>query len=340
MNSSFERFIIVIFIRVLLIEFIPGPLMHKNSWIIPSVAVAIIIIASVILLGISSLPGPGGTPLPAQTPLPPLPREALPLSERLNSTDLLLREPVGGFRGGLAWLTGPDTIAYDYVFYSRDYGPGNVSLSVYEVSSPLNSTPIRPAAGISARMVPDRFSVEPGTNSTAQLVVTVSPEGYSHDPVTRTFYVHADAEGEKNAITDDWIRLQMADRPTTYLSYQTRAEMREPEISLHRGERWAGNLSVRLGERGTGPVHIWTEELDCGTLEFSSLDTPQPPKQGSPVIAIDPGRFIGRSFGTYELGTLITTGKPTADPGTYCYEITVDAPDVSTSFSTKVHVIP
>jgi hypothetical protein len=189
-------------------------------------------------------------------------------------------------------------------------------------------------------MVPDRFTVGPGKNITAQLAVNVSPEGYSHDPVTRTFYVHADVEGEKNVIADDWIRVQMADRPTTWLDYQTRVGMSEPDIILHHGERWKGNLTVRLGERGTGPVHIWTEELDCGTLESLSLDTLQPPKPGSPVIAIDPAQFIGRSFGTYELGTEITTGNPTADPGTYCYEITINAPDAITSFSTKVHVVP
>ena len=314
--------------------------MVKQELAIHAVITAIIVIAFFILTVPVGIPRAGYPVVPATTPLPALPREALPLAERLNSTDLLLREPVGGFRGDLIWLVGPDNMTYDYVFYSRDYGPGNVTLSVAEVSSPLNTTPVTPSPGISARMVPDRFTTEPGTNITVQLVVNITPAGYSHDPVTRTFYVHADVEGEKNAVADDWIRVQMADRPTTYLSYQTTGDISEHEITMHQGGRWAGNVTVRLGERGTGPVRVWFQELDCVTMGTSSMDTPQPPSPGWPVISVDPAQFVGRSFGTYKLPTTVSAAARPVRPGTYCYEIHIDAPDEYTSFSSKVRVIP
>jgi hypothetical protein len=314
--------------------------MRKEFLAILAVIATIIVITFFILIAPS---GPARTTVsavPNGTPLPPLPQEPLPLSERLNSTDLLLREPIGGFRGDLIWLVGPDNATWDYVFYSRDYGPGNVTLSVTEVSSPLNTTPVTPSPGIFARMVPDRFTIEPGTNITTQLVVNITPAGYSHDPVTRTFYVHADVEREKNAVADDWIRVQMADRPTTWLDYQTTGDISEHEITMHQGGRWVGNVTVRLGERGTGPVRVWFEELDCETMGSSSMDTPQPPSPGWPVISVDPAQFVGRSFGTYELQITVSTAAQPVQPGTYCYEIHIDAPDEHTSFSSKVQVIP
>ena len=313
--------------------------MHMKPIFILTVFIAVIITVSMILLAPAGSPRIPVTALSFVPPLSALPEEAVPLAERLNSTSLLLREPVGGFHGSLIWLVGPGNLTLDYIFYSRDYGPGNVTLSVIEVSSPLNITPLTPSAGISARMVRDRFTVLPKTETESQLIVNVSPEGYSHDPVTRTWFVHADVEGDKNAIADDWIRVQMADRPTTWLDFQTTGDISERDISIHLGGQWDGNITVRLGGRGTGLVHVWFRNLDCGTMESSSLDTPHPLPEGWPEISVDPARFIGRSFGTYELQTIVSAVRE-VQSGTYCYDITIDAPDEQTSFSSIVHVLP
>lgn len=92
-------------------------------------------------------------------------------------------------------------------------------------------------------------------------------------------------------------------------------------------------------ERGTGPVQVWVKELDCGTMFFSSLDTPQPSKPGSPEFSIDPAQFIGRSYGDYELPVVISVASE-VQLGTYCYELVINAPDQSIDFSTTVQVIP
>jgi hypothetical protein len=312
--------------------------MRKEFLTILAVIATIIVITFFILIAPSGPARTAGPAVPNGTPLPPFPQEPLPLSERLNSTDLLLREPVGGFRGDLIWLVDPDNATWDYVFYSRDYGPGNVTLSVTEVSSPLNTTHVTPSPGISARMVPDRFTIEPETNVTTQLVVNITPAGYSHDPLTRTFYVHADVEGEKNAVADDWIRVQMADRPTTYLSYQTSGGISERSINLHRGDTWKGTVTVSPGERGTGPVHIWFKEIDCTTMEMGSDDVPQPWSPGRPIISVSPDQFTGRSFGRYELPVTITAATDVPS-GKYCYGVYYDTADGHTSYSVTVQVV-
>jgi hypothetical protein len=238
------------------------------------------------------------------------------------------------------WINGPDNVTFDYTFYSRDYGPGNVTLTIYEVSNPLNITPITPSPGISARMIPNQFTALPGTEISAHLIVNISPEGYRNDTVTKTFYVHANVTGETNAIADDWIRVRMGDRPDTYMSYITNGEIGEQNITISREGNWAGNLTIRTGERGTGPLLIWVKELDCGTMFFSSLDTPAPFSPGSPAVSIDPAQFIARSFGDYEIPVAIDANSPGVQPGTYCYQIVISALDTSTSFSTTVQVIP
>ena len=309
--------------------------MRKNSLIIRAVIIAIIIIIFIFLFATPRSTRFADTAGPAYTP----PTDALPLAEQLNSTSLLLHEPVGGFRGPLYWINSPDTVTWDYVFYSRNFGPGNVTLSVYEVSNPLNTIPVQPSPGISARMIPDRFTTVPGSEVTSQLVVNITSEGYSHNSVTRTFYVHASAEGEKNAVADDWIRVRMGDRPITYLSYQTKGDISNYNITIHRGERWVGNITVSPGERGTGPVRIWFKELDCETMFSSSMDTPQPPNPDWPEVTVDPDQFIGRSFGNYQLPATISAVAPSVQTGTYCYGINIDTADGRTGFDSKVHVI-
>lgn len=313
--------------------------MQKEFLVILAVIATILVIAYVILV-VPAFPHRSRDPVvPKGTPLPPLPKEALPLSERLNSTDLLLREPVGGFRGPLLWTIGPDNITLDYFFYARDFGPGRVSLTAYEVRSPLNTTPVTPSPGISARMIPDHFTAGPGTETMSQLVVNISPGGYRHDSATRTFYIHAETGGEKNAVADDWIRVRMGDRPTTYLSYQTSGDFSERYISLHRGGSWKGTVTVIPGERGTGPVHVWFREIDCTTMEMGSGDVPQPKSPGWPEISVTPDRFIGRSFGRYELPVTITAASDVS-PGKYCYGAYFDTADSHTGSSIHVQVVP
>ncbi|MFY9750338.1 MAG: hypothetical protein WAK75_06650 [Methanoregula sp.] len=313
--------------------------MHKKYTLILGSFIAIVIVVVIVLVFIPQYLYIQSPAAPEGSPPPSLSKTALTLTERLNSTSPLLHEPVGGFRGPQTWISSPDNVTFDYAFYSRDYGPGNVTLTVYEVSNPLNATPVTPSPGISARMIPDRFVAFPETETISQLVVNISPIGYSPEPATRTFYVHAGVEGENNAIADDWIRVQMGDRPTTYQSYITTGDISGHNIIIHRGGQWTGNITVRPGERGTGPVQVWVKELDCGTMFFSSLDTPQPSKPGSPEFSIDPAQFIGRSYGDYELPVVISVASE-VQLGTYCYELVINAPDQSIDFSTTVQVIP
>jgi len=313
--------------------------MQKRYLIMPGILIAVLIAAAVIMVtGPSTHDTPDPSLHPAVSPTP-LPIGEIPFGDRLNSTNLLLCEPVGGFRGGDIWLTGPDTVSWDYVFYSRDYGPGNVTLTVSEAGRPLATTPVPMAPGISARMEPARFNVQPGTETVSRLIVTVSPEGYSHDPVRRTFLVHASVEGEKDAIADDWVSLPMADRPTTWLDYRTTGEISEREITVRRGEEWAGNLTVQLGERGTGPVHVLFKALDCMTMESSSTGNPQPLPAGWPLISVYPAQFLGRSFGSYILPLSISAAEGPV-PGTYCFDTVIEAPNGQTSFSSKITVVP
>ena len=285
---------------------------------------------------VTHLPGPAA---PEESPAPSLPETALPLDERLNSTLLLLHEPVGGFSGPLIWITGPDNATFNYTFYSRDYGPGNVTLTVSEVSAPLNTTPVIPSPGISARMIPDRFTAFPKTETISQLVVNISPTGYSSEPATRTFYVHAAVEGENNAIADDWIRVRMGDRRTTYLSYITTGDISGRDITIHRGGQWTGNITVRPGEREPNQPGLGKR---TGLRDHVLLITGYP-------TTIQP-QFAGlfhRSGPVHreELWRLRITGHnyrtcPRIQPGTYCYDLVINTPNESTGVSTTVQVIP
>ena len=300
-------------------------------------------ILAAVLVAMAFVPGapddiyvPG---LESRHSFPPLPKDPLPPEDRLNSTSLLLYAPVGGFTGPLYWVNGPDTLTYNYTFYSRGFGPGNVTLTVTEVTMPLSTEPISPSPGIETSINPDRFTIGPDEVVTVRFNVTILPEGFCHNSTTRTFWIHADTDFMPNTVADDWIRIRMGDMPVTYVSYQTRPEFDPRDIAIHKGDRWSGNLTVHLGERETGPVQVWFKELDCDTQAMSSLDTPQPRSSGWPDISVSPDEFTGRSYGNYNLTTVIDTGSSHVPPGTYCYGTYIDTPEGQTSFSFTVRVL-
>lgn len=299
-------------------------------------------ILAAVLVAMAVVPGvpndiyvPG---LEAPHSYPPLPKDPLPLEDRLNSTPLLLYAPVGGFSGPLYWVRGPETLTYNYTFYSRGFGPGNVTLTVTEVAFPLSTEPVSPSPGIETRISPDRFAIDPGEVVTAQFNVSILPEGFHRNTTTRTFRIHAETDFMPNAVADDWIRVRMGDMPVSWIDYQTRAEFDPRDITIRKGDRWSGNLTLRLGERETGLVHVWFKELDCDTEAMSSQDTPQPRSTGWPEISVSPDEFTGRSYGNYNLTTVIDTGSPHIAPGTYCYGTYIDTPEAHTSFSFTVMV--
>jgi hypothetical protein len=251
----------------------------RNSYlIILAVIIAVTIIVSIFLFAMLGPIQFTETTGPAYLS----PTQVLPLAEQLNSTSLLLHEPIGGFRGPLRWISEPANVTWDYEFYSRNYGPGNVTLSVYEVRNPLNTTPVQPTPGISARMIPDRFTTVPGSEVTSQLVVNITSEGYSHNSVTRPFYVHAEVEGEWNAVAYDWIRVRMGDRPISYTSYQTKGDISNSNITIHRGDRRA------RPPRGRVPDPEDPDE--CLHWHRTRPDAPFPPVHGCRDLrSPDPG---------------------------------------------------
>jgi len=297
-----------------------------------------------ILVAITVMPGiPGDINIPgleAPHSFPTLPTDTLPLSDRLNSTPLLLEAPVGGFSGQLHWLRGPHTLTYNYTFYSRGFGPGNVTLTVTEVAFPLSTEPVSPSSGIETRINPDHFTTDPDDMVTARFNVTILPEGFRHNATTRTFRIHAETDFMPNAVADDWIQVRMGDMPVTWVGYQTRPEFDLFDIAIRKGDRWSGNLTLHLGERETGNVRVWFKELDCDTQAMSSLDTPKPRSPGWPEISVSPDQFTGRSYGNYNLTTVIDAASPLVAPGSYCYGTNIETPNGQTSFSFKVRVTP
>lgn len=309
-----------------------------------AIMLAGIVIVSALLAIVVTGPG-----TPADISLPgleaphsylPLPEDTLPFWDRLNSTPLLLSAPIGGFTGPLLWATGPDTLTYEYRFYARGFGPGNVTLTVTEVVFPAGTDAADPSPGIDARIDPDRFSITPGEVVTARLNVTIRPEGYSHNHTTRTFRVHAVTDLYPNTVADDWIRVRMGDYPNPYAQSSRKANLETRDITVRNGEQWSGNLTLVLDERETGPARAWFSELDCNTVEMSSFDTPQPEHAGWPVLSVTPDEFIARSFGTYNLTTVIDTRSHPVRPGIYCYGAHIKTADMGTEFSFKVRVTP
>ena len=136
------------------------------------------------------------------------------------------------------------------------------------------------------------------------------------DAVTRTFCVHAAVEGADNAVADDWIRVRIGNRPTTYMSYITTGDIewtrhhRPPRRTMdgkhhdHSPVKW-----------GTGPIRVWVKELDCGTMFFSSLDTPRRPTPVPRTFSIDPVRFISEELWEYELPVVIYRTCPRSTTG-------------------------
>ena len=270
----------------------------------------------------------------------PLPEEPLLFEDRLASTPLLLHAPVGGFNGPLFWLSGPDTLSYEYQFYSRGFGPGNVTLKIDEVEFPLSTKTVPSSPGINARITPDHFRFDPDDTITARLNITVLPEGYRHNATTRTFRVHADVDSMPNAVADDWIRVRMGDHPVTDVTRHSSMIIGFRDTLIRKNEGWRGNLTLNLAERDTGSVRIWFKELDCGSMAMSSLDTPQPQNTDWPKISVSPDEFVGRSYGAYNLTTTIDTSTFPVKPGIYCYGVYVDSAGGQSSTSFTIQVIP
>lgn len=309
---------------------------------------AIVLAGIVIVLALLAVmdTGPG---TPADISLPgleapgsylPLPEDTLPFGDRLNSTALLLSAPVGGFTGPQYWVNGPDTLTYEYRFYARGFGPGNVTLTVTEVAYTGSMEPAGPSPGIDTQISPDHFSISPDEVVTAGLNVTIHPEGYSPGSTTRTFWLHADTDLYPNTVADDWIRIRMGDVPDPLFQRSSRVDFGTRDITVRNGEQWAGNLTLALDERETGPARAWFSELDCTTVEMASFDTPQPESAGWPVLSVTPDEFVARSYGTYNLTTVIDTRSHPVRPGTYCYGAHIETAGMGTEFTFKVRVAP
>ncbi|MEI8330555.1 MAG: hypothetical protein WCF90_02710 [Methanomicrobiales archaeon] len=93
--------------------------MRKNYLIVLSVIIADTIIVSI--FHFAMLVSTQFTETTGPVYLSPSP--ALPLIEQLNSTRLLLHEPIGGFRGPLHWISEPATVRWNYEFYPVIAGP-------------------------------------------------------------------------------------------------------------------------------------------------------------------------------------------------------------------------
>ena len=284
--------------------------------------------------------------------------ENLPLALEpgcLNCTDALLTRPVGGFSGDKLLVSlydyqaGGRTIDPDphrsinYTFYARAMKPGNVSYTVSRVAGLYGTEPEPMPENITVLVEPDEFFAEPGHEYTSTVTVYVKPATVLRENFW--IHLHADVEGEPDAITDDWVRLAVDDGSEMsgmglYHFYRSSCGFCQDVLAIRQGESGTVPFAIRNSELETGNVTLGIETTPCSVNPGPLRPDEKPPWPTGIRATIVPDRFTGRSFASY-LSNMSFSIAPTVQPGDYCFSAILRTPSGgSGSVPLTVRVIP
>jgi hypothetical protein len=188
--------------------------------------------------------------------------------------------PIGGFDSAYAHTTANNSLDVNYTFYSRNWGPGEVT---YE----LNATGFYgkvPGKILTATIEPAVFTAEPGRKYTSRVHINTGPEFGSTSQRCGTDYcevggvtlvMNATLENQKNHLCDDIFTVLSLSKtiapglPGTNSDY---LEIENDMPSLNPGDTIYDNISFNRGQ-------------GIGAISYEIQDTPL-------NVTIAPSEFI------------------------------------------------
>jgi len=273
----------------------------------------------------------------------------------LHCTDALLTRSIGGFSGDRLLVSlydyqaGGQTLKTDpnrsvnYSFYARSMQSGKVRYTISRVAD-LYKTEAEPMPGnITVLVEPGEFLAEPGHVYTSTVTAHVKPGTVLHENFW--IHIHADVEGNPDAITDDWVRLAIDDGSLMsgmglYHFYQGSGGYCQKVLVVRQGGSGAAPFAIRNSELDTGNVTLGLITSPC-IVDHGPLRPDERPAWPKGIRAtITPERFTGRSFASY-LSDMSFAIDPTVRPGDYCFSAVLRTPTGGGDYAPfTVRVIP
>jgi hypothetical protein len=272
-----------------------------------------------------------------------------------SCTEALLTRSVGGFNGnrllvrlydytGTGRTFNPDPHGeINYSFYARTMKQGNVRYRISRVAGLYDTVAGAMPENISVSITPDEFSAEPGQEYTSTVTVHVKPATILRENFW--IYIHADVEGEPDAVTDDWVRLAIDDGSTMsgmglYHFYQGTGGYCQNVLVIPQGSSGHIPFFIRTGELDTGNVTVNLTAMPCNPDHGPLRPDELPPWPAGIAGSVTPDRFTGRSFANY-LADISFTVDSSVRPGDYCFSAILRTPTGGFDFAPfTVRVVP
>jgi len=123
----------------------------------------------------------------------------------------LLTLPIGAIHKNFMWLKPGESGETYYTLYTRNGGPGEVSYKIYRVAGVGEKEEMAMPEGLEVSIEPSKFMAQPHKNYTSKITVK-SSHGFAGSIAGReyTLYLQVVFEGEKETISDNWLRVLVA----------------------------------------------------------------------------------------------------------------------------------
>ena len=213
--------------------------------------------------------------------------------------------PVGGIHRNYLWLKPGETGETYYTFYTRNGGPGEVSYKIYRVAGVGEKEEMAMPEGLEVSIEPSKFMAQPHKNYTSKITVK-SSHGFAGSIAGReyTLYLQVVFEGEKETISDNWLRVLVAPSPNqSELQKEwilAKAPPAVPVGGIHRNYLW-----LKPGETGETYYTFYTRNGGPGEVSYKIYRVAGVGKKEEIAmpegleVSIEPSKFIAQPHENY-----------------------------------------
>jgi|GEM_PF-1928792 len=217
----------------------------------------------------------------------------------------LLTLPIGAIHKNFMWLKPGESGETYYTFYTRNGGPGEVSYKIYRVAAVGEKEEIPMPEGLEVSIEPSKFMAQPHKNYTSKITVK-SSHGFAGSIAGReyTLYLQVVFEGEKETISDNWLRVLVAPSPNQSEFQEewilAKAPPTVPVGGIHRNYLW-----LKPGETGETYYTFYTRNGGPGEVSYKIYRVAavgEKEEMAMPEglnVSIEPSKFMAQPHRNY-----------------------------------------
>ena len=235
------------------------------------------------------------------------------LQEDLVLIKKLLTLPIGAIHKNLMWLKPGETGETYYTLYTRNGGPGEVSYKIYRVAEEGEKEEMPMPEGLRVSIEPSKFMAQPHENHTSKITVKTNSELFPNDEYT--LYLQVVFEGEKETISDNWLRVLVAPSPNQSEFQEewilAKAPPTVPVGGIHRNL-----MLLKPGETGETYYTLYTRNGGPGEVSYKIYRVGlggEKEEMAMPKglnVSIEPSKFMAQPHKNY---TSKITVKPSPE---------------------------